>query len=108
MEFTWKMRKPKKCTIIIRETKYIYVILVNICGTLFIPVSYTHLDVYKRQALPSTTCPLAMTDRLTQLQICLDQMTEQFCATLNYIDKNHSFDPVSYTHLDVYKRQEFK
>ena len=35
-----------------------------------------------------------MTDRLTQLQICLDQMMEQFCATLNYVDKNHDFTPI--------------
>ncbi|CDO92348.1 unnamed protein product [Kluyveromyces dobzhanskii CBS 2104] len=34
-----------------------------------------------------------MTDRLTQLQICLDQMMEQFCGAVNYIDKNHGFEP---------------
>lgn len=38
-----------------------------------------------------------MADKLTQLQICLDQMMEQFCATLNYIDKNHGFQPASST-----------
>ncbi|QEU59676.1 Srb7 [Kluyveromyces lactis] len=34
-----------------------------------------------------------MTDRLTQLQICLDQMMEQFCGAVNYVDKNHGFEP---------------
>ncbi|KAH3676303.1 hypothetical protein WICMUC_002099 [Wickerhamomyces mucosus] len=34
-----------------------------------------------------------MSDRLTQLQICLDQLVEQFCATLNYVDKSHDLLP---------------
>ena len=34
-----------------------------------------------------------MTDILTQLQRCLDQVMEQFCATLNFIDKRHDFEP---------------
>ena len=42
------------------------------------PVSYTHLDVYKRQALSGSQSAVVLVDDL---------------------------DPVSYTHLDVYKRQ---
>ena len=42
------------------------------------PVSYTHLDVYKRQSL--------------------------HCATINHANVIE-IAPVSYTHLDVYKRQ---
>lgn len=34
-----------------------------------------------------------MADRLTQLQICLDQLVEQFCATLHYVDTHHEFLP---------------
>ena len=44
------------------------------------PVSYTHLDVYKRQVLPVELRPM----------IVLDDVTS-----------------VSYTHLDVYKRQDY-
>ena len=45
------------------------------------PVSYTHLDVYKRQELYE-----------------LVREKDYFVLTTNV-------DPVSYTHLDVYKRQ---
>ena len=49
-----------------------------------VPVSYTHLDVYKRQL------EITNDGRETNL--------EKYCAP-------HKMDPVSYTHLDVYKRQ---
>ncbi|KAG7880057.1 hypothetical protein KL905_001550 [Ogataea polymorpha] len=31
-----------------------------------------------------------MTDRLTQLQICLDQLSDMFFASLSYVDQNHA------------------
>ena len=49
----------------------------------FIAVSYTHLDVYKRQ----TRCPFCRIEGPTPAGAMLRP------------------DPVSYTHLDVYKRQ---
>ena len=53
------------------------------------PVSYTHLDVYKRQKL----------DKAAML-ICSKALGHNRISVVadNYI-------PVSYTHLDVYKRQ---
>ena len=50
------------------------------------PVSYTHLDVYKRQGH-------TMTDTLDALQSSREM---------------RSAKPVSYTHLDVYKRQLYR
>ncbi|AMD19228.1 HBR327Cp [Eremothecium sinecaudum] len=34
-----------------------------------------------------------MTDRLTQLQQCLGQIVEQFGSAVNYVDRNHDFEP---------------
>ena len=51
-----------------------------------IPVSYTHLDVYKRQQL----------DRAYRYST--------YCSDIGITFKSR-VRPVSYTHLDVYKRQ---
>ena len=55
-------------------------------GWEFFPVSYTHLDVYKRQVLG----------------VCGGY--QMLGESIIDIDGNEDF-PVSYTHLDVYKRQ---
>ena len=52
------------------------------------PVSYTHLDVYKRQVIANPT--LAVNHDSSETGHII------FIGTLG---------PVSYTHLDVYKRQ---
>ena len=53
------------------------------------PVSYTHLDVYKRQILRSGT----------------GDFTFIFGNKAEGVLHQHQYVPVSYTHLDVYKRQ---
>ena len=56
----------------------------------YIPVSYTHLDVYKRQNIDTEI-----------------GSTKVICNQMGYIFANeHIVNAVSYTHLDVYKRQD--
>ena len=54
-----------------------------------IPVSYTHLDVYKRQALNTDLVCDAINTAMREL----------------FLQIVYGRTPVSYTHLDVYKRQ---
>ena len=63
-------------------------------GTDYIAVSYTHLDVYKRQ-VPSV---------LPLMYRCNDVIREDLL--LNIFLQRSSMS-VSYTHLDVYKRQVY-
>ena len=64
----------------------------------FIPVSYTHLDVYKRQA----------PGRALEIEVALEELEEQrreveLPGLLGILED--LLKAVSYTHLDVYKRQ---
>ena len=66
------------------------------------PVSYTHLDVYKRQLQilrDQFQLGFAMRIDVAAQETALAQAK----ATLPPLQKQ--FEPVSYTHLDVYKRQ---
>ena len=75
------------------------------------PVSYTHLDVYKRQALAYVFFSLGMIGSPLPVWIMRDSflaqisqqgMPEAYVSTLAALT---SPGTVSYTHLDVYKRQ---
>ena len=58
------------------------------------PVSYTHLDVYKRQVLVLRIMSLAMRPNEVNTEVQYD------CKV-----RHQAVISVSYTHLDVYKRQ---
>ena len=66
-------------------------------------VSYTHLTL----AAASNANPDLKWERTAMLNIGLDFsfFGGRLGGTIEYYDKRTS-DPVSYTHLDVYKRQE--
>ena len=59
----------------------------------YIPVSYTHLDVYKRQGLYQ---------QLRRLPHSFPHIKDSPAKTPTF---QTTRSPVSYTHLDVYKRQ---
>ena len=70
------------------------------------PVSYTHLDVYKRQELEY------IEEAVRENKICGDGAFTKKCSAwmeqelhTKYSLLTTSCTPVSYTHLDVYKRQ---
>ena len=70
------------------------------------PVSYTHLDVYKRQEYAHVQQPSAQLEDpdATVLTTALIEGGAEFVGEL--ISGSVSYrHPVSYTHLDVYKRQ---
>ena len=75
------------------------VTLRQFCNRLM-PVSYTHLDVYKRQATIST----ALVPSSATMRPCTRPST--YRPPLNTRSPcKVTCGPVSYTHLDVYKRQ---
>ena len=65
------------------------------------PVSYTHLDVYKRQS------PSCMTYSLPSLRTSPFSLAAAMEPQATRSLKAMTSAPVSYTHLDVYKRQVY-
>ena len=75
-----------------------------------IPVSYTHLDVYKRQVLDRTKEPGSLGEPLYLDVVAALKGTKFDAVKINsgrYGLGSKDTTPVSYTHLDVYKRQEY-
>ena len=66
-----------------------------------VPVSYTHLDVYKRQAFLSSLLQLSPK---RVVYISCNPVT-QARDLKSLTSHGYRVEPVSYTHLDVYKRQ---
>ena len=75
------------------------------------PVSYTHLDVYKRQAadysFPETASDACDEHSRTRPEADRGNMSAEGLPIDSAVAKHLSLSllAVSYTHLDVYKRQ---
>ena len=75
-----------------------------LCATM--PVSYTHLDVYKRQGHADFGGEVERVLKMVDGVILLvDAFEGAMPQTKFVLKKALELDPVSYTHLDVYKRQ---
>ena len=68
------------------------------------PVSYTHLDVYKRQVPSRTGCSMSA-DTIAHLVKNVEYIVGVKEASGNISHVAETIETVSYTHLDVYKRQ---
>ena len=73
----------------------------SMCAVSLGPVSYTHLDVYKRQDTQSQTV-VVNPDDTQELWFYNTPVGGVELIKVSSADKT---EPVSYTHLDVYKRQ---
>ena len=69
------------------------------------PVSYTHLDVYKRQAKELWIRKTPMCVNISHRGRSFSEQSD-FRTTPSKAMPEQRLYPVSYTHLDVYKRQE--
>ena len=71
-----------------------------------ISVSYTHLDVYKRQTLNIAKMWRMYQESVSdELKVKESLFRKIFVTNFNISFKSPTTDAVSYTHLDVYKRQ---
>ena len=67
---------------------------------ILISVSYTHLDVYKRQCEKRANFSCGIGEEKASPMLLEDKG-----SSIVFVEDKRSSNAVSYTHLDVYKRQ---
>ena len=80
--------------------------------TYYTPVSYTHLDVYKRQEYEDTIDKISSFINyvfvIMEKDIGLEFISAIYSSQIRDLTSQSFLIAVSYTHLDVYKRQGIK